>query len=379
MYNERLLNRNSSFRRFRKDRIKKYKTLELPKWKRIRLKNFSIPDFKDYNNLKIHKPENTKILDILSTTEDINEYNKYIDIDNEFGVDEKFVSLTEAFYNSGVIIKANKKEKIKEAIKLDYEMDKTNPILLDQNLIIAEKDSEVTVVIDYNSKSKSFHSGVTKVYAKEGALVNVIKVQRMDEDSNNFDSNIAFVEGYGKVNWISVELGCNITASSFITNLKQDNSNADLNSIYFGDNDMGLDLEYTMNHYGRRSLSNIQTKGALKDKSKKVFRGNLDFKKGSSRSKGEEEEFVLLLDKTVKSDAIPALLCSEDDVEGEHAASAGQINDLKLFYLMSRGMTETQAKKMIIEASFRPIIDKIPFKDLRESIEKDIHRRLIDE
>jgi len=377
MYNENLIN-NSSFKNYRLDRLKEYNKLQLPEWKRIRLKDFQIPEYKEYNNLQIPIEENLDIKDIKEIREDINEFTKYLRVDEEFGVDKKFVTLTETFYNSGVIVKADKNKIVKDPIRLDFHMDEKNPIVLDHNLIIAEENSELTIVMDYTSDIKAFHSGVTKVYAKDNSNVTIVKLQRMESESNDFDSNIAFVGRDAKVNWISIELGSKITSSSFITNLNEDNSEADLKSIYFGDNEMGIDIQYTMNHYGRRCLSNIETKGALKDRSRKVFRGNLDFKKGSTRSKGEEEEYVLLLDKTVKSDSIPALICGEDDVEGEHAASAGQINDLKLFYLMSRGMSEKEAKKMIVEASFRPIIDEIPYEDLREKVQENIHGRLID-
>lgn len=113
------------------------------------------------------------------------------------------------------------------------------------------------------------------------------------------------------------------------------------------------------------------------DHGTKVFRGNLDFKRGARHSKGVEEEYVVLLDPTVKSHSIPALLCDEDDVQGEHAASAGQINENQLFYLMSRGLNERESKKLIVEASFRPILDKLPLEDLRETINKEIDRRLM--
>ena len=133
-----------------------------------------------------------------------------------------------------------------------------------------------------------------------------------------------------------------------------------------------------MIHKGVRSLSNIETKGVLMDESRKVFRGNLYFKKGARASKGVEGEYVLLLDPKVKSDSIPGLFCEEDDVQGEHAASAGQMDKDKLFYLMSRGLSERESKKLIVEASFRPVIDKIPLISMRDMLMEEIERRLLD-
>ncbi|MDU5080718.1 Fe-S cluster assembly protein SufD [uncultured Tissierella sp.] len=347
-------------------------------WKRIGLENFQFPNVLNYTKDYI------KIEGELPIGAELNRTNE--DMDNYFnapkiqGVGDRFVSFVNKFYNIGIGLSLPPNTKINSPIKVEFNMDNDNPIVIDKNIIIAETGSQATIVIDYSSNEEieAFHNGLTIVYAKENSVINIIKLQRMNDISRNFDSNIAFVEGQGKVNWISVELGCSISGSSYYTVLEGEASESNLSSIYLGDGIRKMDLEYSMIHCGPRSISNIETKGVLKDKSKKVFRGNLDFKKGARHSKGSEEEYVILLDPTVKSDSIPALLCGEDDVEGEHAASAGQIDENRLFYLMSRGLSEREAKKLIVEASFRPIIDKIPLKDLRELISSEVERRIID-
>jgi len=282
-------------------------------------------------------------------------------------------------YNSGIALYLPQNTKIIDPIKIEFNMDNKNPFLIDYNIIIAESGSEVTIIIDYHSGKdvEAFHNGLTKIYAKENSIINIIKLQRMNNLSNNFDSNIAFVNGNGSVNWISVEIGSSFSSSNYTTFLEGDASESNLSSVYLGDGTRKMDLEYSMIHKGPRSNSSIQTKGVLMDEAKKVFRGNLDFKRGARLSRGVEEEYVLLLDPRVKSETIPALLCEEDDVQGEHAASAGQIDKNRLFYLMSRGLSEKEAKKLIILASFRPVIDKIPSEDLRKVINDEIERRLV--
>ncbi|MCQ4923321.1 Fe-S cluster assembly protein SufD [Tissierella carlieri] len=347
-------------------------------WKRIGLEDFQFPSVLNYTKDYI------KFEGELPIGAELNRTNE--DMDNYFnapkiqGLGDRFVSFVNKFYNSGIGLSLPPNTKINSPIKVEFNMDNENPIVIDKNIIIAETGSQATIVIDYSSNEEieAFHNGLTIVYAKENSVINIIKLQRMNDISRNFDSNIAFLEGQGKVNWISVELGCSISGSSYYTVLEGEASESNLSSIYLGDGIRKMDLEYSMIHCGPRSISNIETKGVLKDKSKKVFRGNLDFKKGARHSKGSEEEYVILLDPTVKSDSIPALLCSEDDVEGEHAASAGQIDENRLFYLMSRGLSEREAKKLIVEASFRPIIDKIPLKDLRELISSEVEGRIID-
>lgn len=369
---------------YRKEKFERFDKLPCPTWKRLKLKDFELPEFKAYNKpflgiLEEAVDKNIVVQGILDGLNEHEELKEYAYSPAQYGVDEKFVTLGEAFYNTGVIVHTPKNAKIKQPIMVNYVLDKENPVVIDHNIIVAEENSEITIIVDYISQdlATGFHNGVTKIFAKKNAVVNVIKIQRMSDTASHFDSNVAYVDRDAKVNWISVELGSGITASSYINNLDEVSSEADLRSIYLGDGERKLDLEYTMNHRGMRSLSNIETRGVLKDKSSKVFRGNLDFKKGARKAKGTEEEYVILLDPTVKSDAIPALLCDEDDVEGQHAASAGQIDQQKLFYLMSRGLSEKEAKKLIVEASFRPILDRIPLEELRNAIDDEIVRRLV--
>ncbi|HSH36096.1 Fe-S cluster assembly protein SufD [Schnuerera sp.] len=343
--------------------------------------NFIFPNIsdykKDYLKLETTLPEGVVL-------EKITKKNNEIILDylytKEFkGVGEKFTTLAEESYNSGIIFYIPRNIKIDKPIKIEFNMDEENPVAINQNIIVVEEGSEGTIIMDYTTseKVKAFHNGLTKIYAKENSIINIIKIQRMNDISHNFDSNIAFVKGQGQVNWISIELGSGISSSNYSNFLEDEASEANLYSIYLGDGNREIDLEYSMIHKGPRSISNIETKGVLMDHSKKEFKGNLDFKKGARLSKGIEEEYVILLDPTVKSNSIPALLCHEDDVEGEHAASAGQINENKLFYLMSRGLEEREAKKLIVEASFRPIIDKIPFEDYRKIVIDEVERRLM--
>jgi FeS assembly protein SufD len=298
----------------------------------------------------------------------------------DYGVSEELVKECEGSYNTGVFLHVPKDTVVKSPIRLSYTLDHEHPAVLDYHVIYAEANSKLTVVIDYSTAdtAKTYHNGVMKVVAMEGAQVTVIKIQRMNDESHHFDSNYAYVEDRATVHSIQIELGGKHSLSSYRNDIHE-SSEAKVDSVYFGDRERLIDLSYQMNHFGRRSISNIQTKGALKDKAKKTFRGTLDFKTGASKAEGSEEEYVILFDKEVTSNSVPLLLCSEDDVKGQHAASAGKIDSEKLFYMMSRGFAREEAMKMIVEASFQPILDLVPEEDLREIVEKEIHRRLTNE
>lgn len=348
-------------------------------WKRIKLEDFDFPTVLGYKKDYIEIDKELPLGVVLNKIDiDNNLSGAHIHVGDYRGLGDKFTTFVEDSFNSGIYLNIPKNTKIDCTIKVNFNMDNVNPIVIDKNIIVAEENSESTIVFDYTTLENAdcFHNGITKVIAKKNSIVNVIKIQRMNEISPNFDTNIASVESNGKVNWISVELGANISGSNYSTYLEDEASESNLHSIYLGDGTRKLDLGYSMIHKGARSRSNIETRGVLMDSAIKVFRGNLDFKRGAKRSSGVEEEYVILLDPTVKSNSIPALLCDEDDVQGEHAASAGQIDKNKLFYLMSRGLSERESKKLIVEATFRPIVDKIPLEELRNIINSEISRRL---
>lgn len=136
---------------------------------------------------------------------------------------------------------------------------------------------------------------------------------------------------------------------------------------YLGNKEQKFDISMIMSHGGKKSVSDIHNLGALSGNAKKSFRGTLDFLHGATASEGAEEDTCLLLDPTVKSISLPLLLCKEDNVVGNHAASAGQIDHNKLFYLMSRGFSEVEAKHIIVESMIRPIIDRIGDETIEEA------------
>lgn len=297
--------------------------------------------------------------------------------DTEYGVGPELIRECEDTYNSGILLYIPEDKKIETPIRLEYALDQKNNRVIEYNIIYAAPNSRATIVIDYSTldNTETTHNGATKIYAREGSEITIVKIQRMNDLSYHFDSNLAHIDGNARVNYIQVELGSKASVTNY-KNVLNEAGEANLMSIYYGDGDRLIDLSYLMQHKGRRSKSSIQTKGALKDYAIKTFRGTIDFQPGASKSEGSEEEYVLLFDKKVKSNAIPLLLCSEDDVKGQHAASAGKVDSEKLFYMMSRGFNKEEAMKMIVEASFQPVIERVPIQELRDLINEEIKQRL---
>ena len=112
------------------------------------------------------------------------------------------------------------------------------------------------------------------------------------------------------------------------------------------------------------------------DSSKKTFRGTIDFVKGAEKSIGDEQENCVIMSDKAKSKSLPVLLCGEEDVEGAHGVSSGKVDESKLFYLMSRGFSEKQAKRLIISANLTKIINNIPDELIKEEINEYLDKKI---
>ncbi len=132
-----------------------------------------------------------------------------------------------------------------------------------------------------------------------------------------------------------------------------------------GDN---IDINIVINHIGKRSESDINVNGALKDGAIKTFRGTIDFKTGSSDSVGNEQETVVLLGENVINRTIPIILCAEENVVGNHGGSIGELDDDLLFYFESRGIDREEAENIMARASIERVLRLVDNETVKEEI-----------
>ena len=132
------------------------------------------------------------------------------------------------------------------------------------------------------------------------------------------------------------------------------------------------DLNCEAIHTGKRTQSAISASGVLADKASKLMRGTIDFRTGCSGSVGNETEDVLLLSEEVRNQSVPVILCSEEDVVGNHGASIGRPDEDMLFYMETRGVDEETACEMLARAKIDSVIRKIPDELVQEKIRDKI-------
>lgn len=340
------------------------KDIPLTSWNRVDYKIEERENYTLLQNAEI-KSENALVKEIT--------FDK-IEADLRFELDRYINELNRVYLNAGNLIESTK---TKGLVRVSYNATKENPHIIDYNLIKVNEGQSLTVVLDYTSISdvKALRNSIYKVEVEENGELELVFVQRMALDSDSFAQVVIDQKAYSKVKEYFIDLGAFGLGSSNKIYLDE-SATAETYSIYLADGERKVDLEFSNFHKGRRSESLIEGRGIVKDKAKKVFRGNLKFERGSSKSVGRESEFAILLDKTVKASSIPTLKCDEDDVLGEHAASAGQIDKNKLFYVMSRGLSAKDAEKLIVLSNFKPVLDKINDAELEKLVLDEIEKRV---
>ena len=179
-----------------------------------------------------------------------------------------------------------------------------------------------------------------------------------------------------RIEFIAADLGVGDYSADVEIDLQGDDSAAELDAVYFGDGKRKLDFNYVIRQRGKNTSAIMNVRGALAEHSDKIFRGTLDFQRGSKGSTGRELEEVIILSPGTRNRSVPLMLAAEDEVDGHHAVSVGRLDEEKIFYLMSRGLDKSEAERLIVEAAFNPVVEKISDENLRGEILNILSRRL---
>lgn len=339
-------------------------------------KNFNI------NNIKIEDIEIPEIIeefnnvDIIKESENVKISSEVKSSNLKYGLNNELTKLVNEKSNCRLRIELNDNKENKNQI--DFKLDNEDNFLIYNIEIEAKENSKSTIVIKYetDNKDKYLHNGIIKVIAHKNSELNIIIVNLMNTNSNNFIAIENTLETNANVDYTIIDFGGKNSITNYYSNLLGEKSKNNLNTIYLGKENQLFDLNYIGELKGEKSDINIEVQGALKDSARKHFKGTIDFKKGCKKATGNENEACVLLSDTAKSLALPMLLCSEEDVEGNHSCSAGKIGEKELFYIMSRGFELKDAMKMMVRAKFNNILKNIKDEELKEQILNEIDERL---
>lgn len=212
----------------------------------------------------------------------------------------------------------------------------------------AEAGSELTLVQIW--KADASHAALrTVIRAEAGATVRLVQI--LADASAECINDVGCVTGEkASFEVIRLYLAQGNVISGIRTDLAGNGSSFTCKSGYLVKPAKKLDMNVIANHIGKNTQSDIQADGTLYDGAEKAFRGTIDLKRGCAGSEGKEEENVLLLGDDVVNKTIPLILCTEEDVKGSHGASIGELEQGMLFYFEARGISKSEAEKIVAKA-----------------------------
>lgn len=279
---------------------------------------------------------------------------------------EKLVPETEIF-----TIEENQKPEKPVILSWDFEKGAKAAA---QQIIYAKKGSESTFLLNYRSeRDAAGHCAFeTKVILEEGAAVHLMKVNLLGSGFVVLDDSAAVVGEDAAFDFVQMELGGAKTYTGCYADQCGNNSSFTVNTGYMVDQDHLMDINYIAAQRGKKTDSKIYVKGSLRDTATKVFRGTIDFRKGSKGSVGDEQEDVLIFDPGVVNKTVPVILTEEEEVDGRHGATIGNLSRDILFYLGTRGITGTDAEMLMTRGRLLSVAHMIPDQDTVEEISEFI-------
>jgi len=278
-------------------------------------------------------------------------------------------SLAESHAGTVTSIRVKAGAKLSQPLVLRYNL-LADTFCADDTYIYAEPGSEAQIVIAYGGSyaAAGLHVGSVKMFAGADAKLELVELQTLGKNYVNIDDVGAGSDRGARVSIKQIELGAHKNYYGARIDLTAESAGANVGTQYMLKGDQFTDVNYIINVWGKKTESTIRSRGVLMDRAHKNLRGTLDFKQGSKGSVGNESEDVLLLDPDVVNKSLPIILCAEDDIEGNHSASIGEMDDAQLFYLRTRGLSDDEIRSMQLASRFALMRAELP-KELHELLD----------
>ena len=269
--------------------------------------------------------------------------------------------------------------------------------LFSHTLVIAEQSSSVTILESIESgerkarsasKSSSespqdavdaesrYFSNLVEIDAGENAYVQYGSLQNLAEDTYTYSLKRADVGVYGTVNWIEGNLGSRLTRSDVESELNGDSSETKIVGAFFGHDDQHFDVNARVWHNAENTTADLVTRGVLDDRARSVYEGVQDVGRDAWNTSSYQRENTLMLSDESEADASPKLIINNHDTEASHSATVGQVDREDLFYMVSRSIDPLQARNLLVEGFFVPVLEEIAVDEFREDLRELVAARL---
>ncbi len=277
--------------------------------------------------------------------------------------DHKFVALHGAVWSGGSFVYVPKGVNVDIPLQSYFRLNSPGAGQFEHTLIIVDEGAKLHFIEGCSAPKYSvtnLHAGCVELYVKEGATLRYSTIENWSKNMLNLNTKRAIVEKNGTIEWVSGSFGSQISMLYPMSILKGEGARAEFTGVSFAGKGQNLDTGAKVIHAAPNTSSTINSKSISKNGGKATYRGVLKVNSNAYNSKSMVSCESLMLDNKSKSDTIPVIDLLNDDVEIGHEAKIGKISDESIFYLMTRGISEDEAKSMIVRGFVEPISKELP-------------------
>jgi len=295
-------------------------------------------------------------------------------------VDEhRLTALHAALMNGGVFVYIPKNVQVETPIQTIFWQEDPETALFNHVLVVADTGSELTYVENYisnNEEEATVANIITEVIALDNAKIKFGGVDTFAAGTTTYVNRRAAVYRDATVDWALGLMNDGNTVSENITHLIGDGSSTAMKAVTVGRGKQTSNITSKTVHFGKDSVGHILQHGVMTDAASSIFNGIGKIENGATRSDAVQESRVLMLSEKARGDANPILLIDEDDVTAGHAASVGRVDELQLYYLMSRGLKRREAERLVIHGFLEPVVAELPIDSVKKQLTSVIERKI---
>ena len=277
--------------------------------------------------------------------------------------DHKFAALHGAVWSGGSFVYVPKDTVVSIPLQSYFRLNAKGAGQFEHTLIIVEDGAQLHFIEGCSAPKynvANLHAGCVELYVGKGARLRYSTIENWSKNMYNLNSKRALVEEGGRIEWVSGSFGSHISYLYPMSILKGDNSKMEFTGISFANNEQNLDTGAKVVHIGRNTSSYMNTKSISKGGGACTFRSSVIINKSAEGSRASVSCESLMLDSKSRSDTIPAMDIRTPHADIGHEAQIGKISDDAVFYLMSRGMSEEDARALIVSGFADNVSKELP-------------------
>ncbi|MGT2911594.1 Fe-S cluster assembly protein SufD [Streptococcus cameli] len=299
-------------------------------------------------------------------------------LENHFGTalaydTDKLAAYNTAYFNATAVLYVPDNVEIKQPIEGLYYQDSTSDVPFNKRvLIVAGKNSQFT----YLERFESLGDGevpasaniAVEVLALAGSQIKFSSIDRLGKHVTAFMSRRGRLSNDASIDWALGVMNEGNIVADFDSDLIGNGSHANLKVVALSSGRQVQGIDSRVTNHGRNSIGHILQHGVILERGTLTFNGIGHILRGAKGADAQQESRVLMLSDKARSDANPILLIDENEVTAGHAASIGQVDPEDMYYLMSRGLDQATAERLVIRGFLGTVFVEIPVKEVRDEM-----------